>query len=144
MLIGVLSCSVWGKNSRKSVSAANGLLALQKNGPLCSCVWLESCVWIMTCSGPEHWFFYSLLNNLVAQYVSCMLHWKNIIFWTLKLIMHHRLSVLAYHFKTAVDCFFAVWFVVGNVWIFGGRSISSDAQDAPNMYRYLHCCLFLS
>jgi hypothetical protein len=55
-----------------------------------------------------------------------------------------RLSVLAYHFKTAVDCFFAVWFVVGNVWIFGGRSISSDAQDAPNMYRYLHCSLFLS
>jgi hypothetical protein len=38
----------------------------------------------------------------------------------------------------------AVWFVVGNVWIFGGRSISSDAQDAPNMYRYLHCFLFLS
>jgi hypothetical protein len=51
--------------------------------------------------------------------------------------------VLAYHFKTGVDCFFAVWFVVGNVWIFGGRSISSDAQDAPNMYRYLHCSLFL-
>jgi hypothetical protein len=56
--------------------------------------------------------------------------------------MHHRLSVLAYHFKTAVDCFFAVWFVVGNVWIFGGRSISSDAQDAPNMYRYMHFSLF--
>jgi len=56
--------------------------------------------------------------------------------------MHHRLSVLAYHFKTAVDCFFAVWFVVGNVWIFGGRSISSDAQDAPNMYRL--CLAFLA
>ncbi|XP_034581959.1 E3 ubiquitin-protein ligase At1g63170 isoform X3 [Setaria viridis] len=53
-----------------------------------------------------------------------------------------RLSVLAYHFKTAVDCFFAVWFVVGNVWIFGGRSISSDAQDAPNMYRL--CLAFLA
>ncbi|XP_062193378.1 E3 ubiquitin-protein ligase At1g12760-like isoform X3 [Phragmites australis] len=53
-----------------------------------------------------------------------------------------RLSILAYHFKTAVDCFFAVWFVVGNVWIFGGRSISSDAQDAPNMYRL--CLSFLA
>ncbi|XP_020396060.1 RING/U-box superfamily protein isoform X3 [Zea mays] len=53
-----------------------------------------------------------------------------------------RLSVLAYHFKTGVDCFFAVWFVVGNVWIFGGRSISSDAQDAPNMYRL--CLAFLA
>ncbi|CAN6210412.1 unnamed protein product [Urochloa humidicola] len=53
-----------------------------------------------------------------------------------------RLSILAYHFKTAVDCFFAVWFVVGNVWIFGGRSISSDAQDAPNMYRL--CLAFLA
>lgn len=34
----------------------------------------------------------------------------------------------------ALDCFFAVWFVVGNVWIFGGNSSSSDA---PNLYRYL-------
>lgn len=50
--------------------------------------------------------------------------------------------MLAYHFKTGVDCFFAVWFVVGNVWIFGGRSISSDAQDAPNMYRL--CLAFLA
>lgn len=32
-----------------------------------------------------------------------------------------------------LDCFFAVWFVVGNVWIFGGNS---SADDAPNMYRY--------
>jgi hypothetical protein len=33
----------------------------------------------------------------------------------------------------ALDCFFAVWFVVGNVWIFSGRSSSADA---PNLYRY--------
>lgn len=38
------------------------------------------------------------------------------------------------HFKMALDCFFAVWFVVGNVWIFGGHSSPSDA---PKLYRYL-------
>ncbi|KAL5975618.1 hypothetical protein ACLOJK_019943 [Asimina triloba] len=26
----------------------------------------------------------------------------------------------------ALDCFFAVWFVVGNVWIFGGHTSSSN------------------
>ena len=34
----------------------------------------------------------------------------------------------------ALDCFFAVWFVVGNVWIFGGHSSPSDA---PKLYRYI-------
>ena len=34
----------------------------------------------------------------------------------------------------ALDCFFAVWFVVGNVWIFGGHSAPSDA---PKLYRYI-------
>jgi hypothetical protein len=34
-----------------------------------------------------------------------------------------------------LDCFFAIWFVVGNVWIFGGHSSSSEA---PNLYRYVH------
>jgi hypothetical protein len=53
-----------------------------------------------------------------------------------EVIIHYRPSILAYHFKTAVDCFFAVWFVVGNVWIFGGHSTLSDSQEAPNMYRY--------
>lgn len=38
------------------------------------------------------------------------------------------------HLKMALDCFFAIWFVVGNVWIFGGHSSSSDA---PNLYRFL-------
>ncbi|KAF7142946.1 hypothetical protein RHSIM_Rhsim05G0147700 [Rhododendron simsii] len=41
--------------------------------------------------------------------------------------------------KMALDCFFAVWFVVGNVWIFGGHSSSSDA---PNLYRL--CIVFLT
>lgn len=40
-----------------------------------------------------------------------------------------------------LDCFFAVWFVVGNVWIFGGHS---SASEAPNMYRYRHCILACS
>lgn len=35
----------------------------------------------------------------------------------------------------ALDCFFAVWFVVGNVWIFGGHSSSAEA---PNLYRYVN------
>ncbi|XP_043724403.1 E3 ubiquitin-protein ligase At1g63170-like [Telopea speciosissima] len=50
-----------------------------------------------------------------------------------------RLSVLVDHFKMALDCFFAVWFVVGNVWIFGGHSSSSEA---PNLYRL--CIVFLT
>jgi hypothetical protein len=33
-----------------------------------------------------------------------------------------------------LDCFFAVWFVVGNVWVFSSRS---SAHDAPNLYRYV-------
>ncbi|XP_058001735.1 E3 ubiquitin-protein ligase At1g63170 isoform X2 [Hevea brasiliensis] len=45
-----------------------------------------------------------------------------------------RLKTLVEYFKMALDCFFAVWFVVGNVWIFGGHS---SASEAPNMYR---CC----
>lgn len=50
-----------------------------------------------------------------------------------------RFSVLVDHMKMALDCFFAVWFVVGNVWIFGGHSSSSDA---PNLYRL--CIVFLT
>ncbi|OIT30486.1 PREDICTED: E3 ubiquitin-protein ligase At1g63170-like [Nicotiana attenuata] len=50
-----------------------------------------------------------------------------------------RLGSLVDHFKMALDCFFAVWFVVGNVWIFGGHSSSSDA---PNLYRL--CIAFLT
>lgn len=52
---------------------------------------------------------------------------------------HARIGALLEHFKMALDCFFAVWFVVGNVWIFGGHSSSSDA---PNLYRL--CIVFLT
>lgn len=44
-----------------------------------------------------------------------------------------RMKSIVDHFKMALDCFFAVWFVVGNVWVFGGHSSS---HDAPNLYRY--------
>ncbi|KAG0495984.1 hypothetical protein HPP92_000675 [Vanilla planifolia] len=43
------------------------------------------------------------------------------------------------HLKMALDCFFAIWFVVGNVWLFGGRT---SASDAPNIYRL--CIVFLT
>ncbi|XP_028802376.1 E3 ubiquitin-protein ligase At1g63170 isoform X2 [Neltuma alba] len=54
-------------------------------------------------------------------------------------MMNPRLKSLVEYFKMALDCFFAVWFVVGNVWIFGGNS---SATDAPNMYRL--CIVFLT
>ncbi|KAJ4957755.1 hypothetical protein NE237_024866 [Protea cynaroides] len=50
-----------------------------------------------------------------------------------------RLNALVDHFKMALDCFFAVWFVVGNVWIFGGHSSSAEA---PILYRL--CIVFLT
>ncbi|XP_076899039.1 E3 ubiquitin-protein ligase At1g63170-like [Bidens hawaiensis] len=50
-----------------------------------------------------------------------------------------RMKVFAEYLKVGLDCFFAVWFVVGNVWIFGGHSSSSDA---PNLYRL--CIVFLT
>lgn len=50
-----------------------------------------------------------------------------------------RLNGLVDHFKMVLDCFFAVWFVVGNVWIFGGHSSPSDA---PKLYRL--CIVFLT
>ncbi|GMH11871.1 hypothetical protein Nepgr_013712 [Nepenthes gracilis] len=49
-----------------------------------------------------------------------------------------RLKALVEYFKLGLDCFFAIWFVVGNVWIFGGHTSSSDA---PNLYRL--CMVFL-
>eukprot|EP00257_Ricinus_communis_P025243 XP_025012657.1 E3 ubiquitin-protein ligase At1g63170 isoform X2 [Ricinus communis] len=53
--------------------------------------------------------------------------------------LNARLKTLVEYFKMALDCFFAVWFVVGNVWIFGGHS---SATEAPNMYRL--CIVFLT
>ncbi|CAL9053780.1 E3 ubiquitin-protein ligase At1g63170-like [Musa acuminata AAA Group] len=54
-------------------------------------------------------------------------------------IANTRINALVDHFKMALDCFFAVWFVVGNVWMFGGHASS---EDAPNMYRL--CIVFLT
>ncbi|XP_076926167.1 E3 ubiquitin-protein ligase At1g12760-like isoform X2 [Bidens hawaiensis] len=54
-------------------------------------------------------------------------------------LLSARLKVLVEYFKMGLDCFFAVWFVVGNVWIFGGHS---SAADAPNLYRL--CLVFLT
>ncbi|XP_051137695.1 E3 ubiquitin-protein ligase At1g63170-like [Andrographis paniculata] len=50
-----------------------------------------------------------------------------------------RIKAFVENFKMALDCFFAVWFVVGNVWIFGGHASSSEA---PNIYRL--CIVFLT
>ncbi|KAL6626864.1 hypothetical protein ACP70R_030590 [Stipagrostis hirtigluma subsp. patula] len=50
-----------------------------------------------------------------------------------------RVYAMVACFKLALDCFFAVWFVVGNVWIFGSRS---SVHDAPNLYRL--CIVFLA
>ncbi|XP_057462906.1 E3 ubiquitin-protein ligase At1g63170-like [Actinidia eriantha] len=50
-----------------------------------------------------------------------------------------NLNSLVDHLKMALDCFFAVWFIVGNVWIFGGHSSPSDA---PKLYRL--CLVFLT
>ncbi|KAK3219687.1 hypothetical protein Dsin_013657 [Dipteronia sinensis] len=50
-----------------------------------------------------------------------------------------RLNGLVDHLKMALDCFFAVWFVVGNVWIFGGHATPTDA---PKLYRL--CLVFLT
>lgn len=31
-----------------------------------------------------------------------------------------RIKVFTERFKIVLDCFFAIWFVVGNVWVLGG------------------------
>ncbi|KAM7256485.1 hypothetical protein ACFE04_012226 [Oxalis oulophora] len=54
-------------------------------------------------------------------------------------VMNARLKTLIEYLKMGLDCFFAVWFVVGNVWIFGGHS---SASEAPNLYRL--CIVFLT
>lgn len=50
-----------------------------------------------------------------------------------------RFNGIVDHFKMALDCFFAVWFVVGNVWIFG---VLSSPSVAPKLYRL--CIVFLT
>ncbi|KAL5559233.1 hypothetical protein UlMin_035444 [Ulmus minor] len=54
-------------------------------------------------------------------------------------IMNARFKALVEYFKMSLDCFFAIWFVVGNVWIFGGHS---SVNAAPNLYRL--CIVFLT
>ncbi|CAA2997874.1 E3 ubiquitin- ligase At1g63170-like [Olea europaea subsp. europaea] len=54
-------------------------------------------------------------------------------------IPRSRFRALVEYFKMALDCFFAVWFVVGNVWVFGGHASSAEA---PNLYRL--CIVFLT
>ncbi|KAE8674316.1 hypothetical protein F3Y22_tig00111758pilonHSYRG00042 [Hibiscus syriacus] len=54
-------------------------------------------------------------------------------------VVNARIKTLVEYFKMVLDCFFAVWFVVGNVWIFGGHS---SASETPNMYRL--CIVFLT
>ncbi|KAI7742938.1 hypothetical protein M8C21_010409, partial [Ambrosia artemisiifolia] len=54
-------------------------------------------------------------------------------------LMSTRFKVFVEYYKMGLDCFFAVWFVVGNVWIFGSHSSFSDA---PNLYRL--CIVFLT
>ncbi|KAL8239124.1 hypothetical protein R6Q59_015691 [Mikania micrantha] len=49
----------------------------------------------------------------------------------------YRFKVFIEYLKMGLDCFFAVWFVVGNIWIFG-----SSFSDAPNLYRL--CIVFLT
>ncbi|XP_041021173.1 E3 ubiquitin-protein ligase At1g12760 isoform X2 [Juglans microcarpa x Juglans regia] len=53
-------------------------------------------------------------------------------------VLNARIKGLVEYFKIALDCFFAVWFVVGNVWLFGGHS---SVDEAPNLYRL--CVVFL-
>ncbi|XP_045804847.1 E3 ubiquitin-protein ligase At1g63170-like [Trifolium pratense] len=54
-------------------------------------------------------------------------------------VMNQRLKILVEYIKIIVDLFFAIWFVIGNVWIFGGPS---SANEAPNLYRL--CVVFLT
>ncbi|CAL1377889.1 unnamed protein product [Linum trigynum] len=50
-----------------------------------------------------------------------------------------RINSVMDHLKMGLDCFFAVWFVVGNVWIFGGHA---SPDDAPKLYKL--CIVFLT
>ncbi|KAL9258542.1 E3 ubiquitin-protein ligase-like protein [Drosera capensis] len=51
------------------------------------------------------------------------------------------LKILVDYFKRILDCFFAIWFVVGIVWIFGGHASSSEA---PKLYRLCMVLLIFS
>ncbi|KAH7352605.1 hypothetical protein KP509_19G053800 [Ceratopteris richardii] len=50
-----------------------------------------------------------------------------------------RIEMCMERLRMTVDCFFAVWFVLGNVWVFGRPSA---AQGSPKLYRL--CVAFLA
>ncbi|GJP63183.1 hypothetical protein CLOP_g20251 [Closterium sp. NIES-67] len=50
-----------------------------------------------------------------------------------------RIMALVERYKVTLDCFFAVWFVLGNVWVFGAHSA---ATTAPNLYNL--CVLLIT
>ncbi|KAK9065525.1 hypothetical protein SSX86_014926 [Deinandra increscens subsp. villosa] len=77
---------------------------------------------------PQRWQILSIASSLMV-----------IGFVKLNPMSRTRFKVFIEYFKMGLDCFFAVWFVVGNVWIFGGRS---SLSDAPNLYRL--CIVFLT
>ncbi|KAG2282224.1 hypothetical protein Bca52824_053444 [Brassica carinata] len=80
-----------------------------------------------------------------AQAAKILLAWNNQVGDSLRT----RLNGLVDHFKMAIDCFFAVWFVVGNVWIFGGPPLllillnSTVALDTQCLSYYLAICCCL-
>ncbi|KAF2323304.1 hypothetical protein GH714_034538 [Hevea brasiliensis] len=57
----------------------------------------------------------------VVGYASGCVARLPILYWRFRNLP--ELNGLMNHFKMALDCFFAVWFVVGNVWIFGGYAM---------------------
>ncbi|CAI8599700.1 unnamed protein product [Vicia faba] len=50
-----------------------------------------------------------------------------------------RTKILMEYIKIVLDLFFASWFIVGIIWIFGGHS---SANEAPNLYRL--CVVFIT
>ncbi len=94
------------------------------------------------CSCFDTWWKQALTTNVSSLMVTVYCLWmldtsqKQISImgmWTTEMEMWSgRVGIMVERFKIALDCFFAVWFVVGTVWVFGGHSSSSEA---PNLYR---------
>lgn len=53
-----------------------------------------------------------------------------------------RISLFMERCRMSLDFFFAVWFVIGNVWVFGTRR--EFAENAPSLYRLCIALLALS
>jgi len=58
---------------------------------------------------------------------------------SIALATNRRVIAFFNFFKMVLDFFFAIWFVIGNIWVFGRRSSPSLA---PNLYRL--CIVFLT